>query len=747
MDDNLDELLEDDNDRQQRYDARRPSLPSERQSLSHFGPRQGQLISRLLTHTHLPGLSSLDQMHLLALADTVATCNTDFAERFIHDAAKTAISKENLTGVPEDVSADSLDDCGLRFLLAMKHYTYLLRCLPLVQRTQFQKQGVVSSNVVWAFHSESEEEILNLIPSYAKGQFRWSTLKELGVGFWLRNNTLLRQCIEKLAKSSYHAKQDPMDAALYYIAMKKKSLVWGLYRSRRDEKMTQFFANNFQEDRWRKAALKNAFALLGKQRFEHAVAFFLLANSLNDAIEVCLTKLEDLQLALVITRLYEGEHDATPPSYKKLLYEEVLGCDSEGNNQDLSRAHPDPFLRSMSLWLLKDYSGSLNTLLLNNVGLNHPTHSDDDPLLRSDSNQSTNPNVFNFYIYLRTHPLLIRQYIASTAQEKKKAQVVLSGFSYSGGENLQAPTKVWGDRQIQIEDSITPLERQLYFTTAHGHFKAGCPALALEVLSKLPSKVMEPDVPSELNSPSNEHHAELIDTGILTDKHDSGKVEKNVEKTESMDWGAPVTTGNGLDSADALDWGALVSKPADDEFKLEWDDDNDENNSDENDTGLSMDKEKKKPEEEQPSKQPSVQGDSQHTNGERTEMLDIMAQQLKFVACLKILMEELSTLATGFEVDGGQLRYQLYVWLEKEVEALKQLCNYSSMDRENVINDENNSADANDRETPVPGARPFNERPTLHEILIAEKQDFEAKVQRAARRKRWLKGMNHVRKY
>ncbi len=29
---------------------------------------------------------------------------------------------------------------------------------------------------------------------------------------------------------------------------------------------------------------------------------------------------------------------------------------------------------------------------------------------------------------------------------------------------------------------------------------------------------------------------------------------------------------------------------------------------------------------------------------------DIMAQQLKFIACLKIMMEELSTLATGFEV-------------------------------------------------------------------------------------------------
>lgn len=62
---------------------------------------QGRLLSRLLTHTHLPGLSSLDQMHLLALADTVSTCNTDFSERFAIDAAKSAIAKENLTGLPE----------------------------------------------------------------------------------------------------------------------------------------------------------------------------------------------------------------------------------------------------------------------------------------------------------------------------------------------------------------------------------------------------------------------------------------------------------------------------------------------------------------------------------------------------------------------------------------------------------------------------------------------------------------------
>lgn len=34
------------------------------------------------------------------------------------------------------------------------------------------------------------------------------------------------------------------------------------------------------------------------------------------------------------------------------------------------------------------------------------------------------------------------------------------------------------------------------------------------------------------------------------------------------------------------------------------------------------------------------------------------------------------------------------------------------------------------------------EQPTLHEILMAEKLDFEAKVQRAAKRKKWLKGIS-----
>lgn len=53
--------------------------------------------------------------------------------------------------------------------------------------------------------------------------------------------------------------------------------------------MMDFFANDFNQEKWKKAALKNAFVLLGKQRFEHAVAFFLLGGALNDALQVSIS--------------------------------------------------------------------------------------------------------------------------------------------------------------------------------------------------------------------------------------------------------------------------------------------------------------------------------------------------------------------------------------------------------------------------------------------------------------------------
>lgn len=81
------------------------------------------------------------------------------------------------------------------------------------------------------------------------------------------------------------------------------------------------------------------------------------------------------------------------------------------------------------------------------------------------------------------------------------------------------------------------------------------------------------------------------------------------------------------------------------------------------------------------------------------------------------------------------MRYQLYVWLEKEVEALKILCNYTTTEPVESSDLEQS------QEIETSGAVLSTSKPTLHEILVQEKLDFEAKVQRAAKRKRWLRGM------
>lgn len=53
-----------------------PSNPNE------FGSNHSRVLMKHLTHTQLPGLTSVDQMYLLAIADTVANNKIDFTDKF-----------------------------------------------------------------------------------------------------------------------------------------------------------------------------------------------------------------------------------------------------------------------------------------------------------------------------------------------------------------------------------------------------------------------------------------------------------------------------------------------------------------------------------------------------------------------------------------------------------------------------------------------------------------------------------------
>lgn len=405
-------------------------------------------------------------------------------------------------------------------------------------------------------------------------------------------------------------------------------------------------------------------------------------------------KLHDIQLAIVISRLYAGD-EVMPESVKKILYTHVLGCDEKGDNSDPHKAHPDPFLRSMALWLLKDHRESLNTLLWEATGQ-----------IERENNELEEiqlPSVFNFYNYLRTHPLLVRQRMASAAPKLRK-QSVIAGFT-------RQQTIAMDDTSVCV-DKVTPTERRLFFITAHNHFKNGCPLLALEVLSKLPPVTEECPKEKISNDPEKLNHTDScittgtigsIDSSKQINSNDSTSsldwsqpVTANKETADSMDWSSPMTNG---DTATGLDWGTPISGFDLDErpdFKLSSDE---EDEAEDDDIGELVSVKKPKLQKiptitiddvneiERQNELERIEEEKEKDKSSKTPSVDIFAQQYTFIACLKVLMEEMHTLATGFEVDGGQLRFQLYIWLEREVEALQYLCNYGrgSDDLSNAI--------------------------------------------------------------
>lgn len=249
-----------------------------------------------------------------------------------------------------------------------------------------------------------------------------------------------------------------------------------------------------------------------------------------------------------------------------------------------------------------------------------------------------NPEVFNFYTYLRTHPLLLRRHFGSS----DKAKVGLTA------EGRRA-------------DSISLDERRLFFTAAYAHLHAGCPMLALEVLSKMP-KV-------------HKHSKLQEDTGNTGEL----SVGSRNGQTSDPDWSQPAlngyeSEGNSLsnsrsESVLSFDWSQPSLTVPDEPLELKWDsdkDDDEENDEDEEETKNSKSG--------RTADSCSVFQDAVST-GEESEdgnsfiepTDDILVAQLKFAACLKIMTNELRTLSTGYELDGGKLRYQLCLWLEREV--------------------------------------------------------------------------------
>ncbi|GJE87639.1 RAVE protein 1 C terminal-domain-containing protein [Phanerochaete sordida] len=251
----------------------------------------------------------------------------------------------------------ALDSNGLRYLITMRVFYIFNRRLS--SPSSPASNGVVSGrtrkrerlryrDILWAFHSESQELLLSTSVASCEGQkMRWSDARALGVYIWLHSTETMKAHMEVIARNQYMAgdNRDPTECSLFYFALGKVKLVQGLWRQaawhKEQNSMLKFLNNDFSQPRWKTAALKNAFALLSKRRFEYAAAFFLLGGSLKDAVNVCLRNIQDFQLAIALARVVEGSDDG--PVLKNILESTVIPTAFREGNR---------WLASWAFWML-----------------------------------------------------------------------------------------------------------------------------------------------------------------------------------------------------------------------------------------------------------------------------------------------------------------------------------------------------------------------------------------------------------
>ncbi|KAL8278398.1 hypothetical protein RQP46_009290 [Phenoliferia psychrophenolica] len=279
----------------------------------------------------------------------------------------------------------SLDANGLRYLVSMRSF-FIYRAAAL---RPFAAQPLATPRLkyrdaVWAFHSENQELLLDASIKACPEKLTWDNAKALSVFLWLKSRDALNSSMEAVGRSEYikpdRDDKDPVTASLFYLALRKKHMVITLWKQaggHTDQRsMLKLLANDFDTPRWRSAALKNAFTLISKRRFLFAAAFFILGDSLKDAVSICLRQLDDFQLAIALARVYEGDDDG--PVLRSILEETVL---------PLAFKEGFRWLASWAFWMLKRRDLAIQTVVTPLVDLaarlpyrldvvGQPTHED-----------------------------------------------------------------------------------------------------------------------------------------------------------------------------------------------------------------------------------------------------------------------------------------------------------------------------------------------------------------------------------
>ncbi|KAF4554481.1 putative RAVE protein 1 [Elsinoe fawcettii] len=288
-------------------------------------PAVASSLTDLLSSKSIPQLTSAEQASLASIIDCISTVT---------------------------LHSRSIDTNASRFLLFWR--SSLLRTH---QSPPSSPPQISYREVLFAYHSTSQDLLIPLILSSNASNISWPLARQSRLFTFLTSRTTLLEQFEALAQKAYTSSdpRNPVDCSLHYLALRKKSVLVGLWRmatwSREQGATMRLLRNDFSEPRWRTAAQKNAYALMGKRRFEYAAAFFLLADDLKAALGVLANQLGDVELAIAVGRVYGGD-DA--PELREMVRRKVV-LEAVGRG--------DRWAASWGLWFLGEKGKAVRALV------------------------------------------------------------------------------------------------------------------------------------------------------------------------------------------------------------------------------------------------------------------------------------------------------------------------------------------------------------------------------------------------
>lgn len=214
---------------------------------------------------------------------------------------------------------------------------------------------IATMDIVLAYHCQNQDLLLKILLA-SVGNCCWEDVKRFGIPLWVRETGKLRGMVEKVAVEEYKRSKAAdanrvHEVSIWYVLLKKKTVLSTLYKGTQEgRKISEFLGHDFAEERWKKAALRNAYQLLSQKKYVLAAAFYLLGSWVNEAVQVAITHLNDLYLAVTICRLMESEGSEELTRLYKIFY------------IDKGISHGDPWLVSLGNWLCGNHLEALNCI-------------------------------------------------------------------------------------------------------------------------------------------------------------------------------------------------------------------------------------------------------------------------------------------------------------------------------------------------------------------------------------------------